>query len=46
MARRGGVKRISATIYEETRLELRRFLTQVMHVSLRIDTRDIIWDSY
>jgi histone H3/H4 len=35
MARRGGVKRISASIYEETRLELRRFLEVVMRVSVK-----------
>jgi hypothetical protein len=35
MARRGGVKRISVSIYEETRLELRRFLEVVMRVSVK-----------
>jgi len=31
LARRGGVKRISAGIYDETRTVLRRFLTEVLH---------------
>lgn len=31
LARRGGVKRISAGIYDETRMVLKMFLTQVSH---------------
>ncbi|CAK8539277.1 unnamed protein product [Lathyrus sativus] len=31
LARRGGVKRISGLIYEETRLYLRVFLTKIIH---------------
>lgn len=31
LARRGGVKRISCTIYEEIRLELRRYLHKLLH---------------
>lgn len=31
LARRGGVKRISCTIYETIRLELRRYLHKLMH---------------
>jgi len=33
LARRGGVKRISGNIYEETRAELKRFLEKVLFVS-------------
>jgi histone H3/H4 len=43
MARRGGVKRISASIYEETRLELRRFLEVVMRVSVKETPEQNIW---
>jgi len=32
LARRGGVKRISGNIYEETRAELKRFLEKVLFV--------------
>jgi histone H3/H4 len=38
MARRGGVKRISATIYEETRNELKYFLEKLLFVSVKRDT--------
>jgi len=31
MARRGGVKRISGDIYQQTRLELRTFLEKILH---------------
>lgn len=30
LARRGGVKRISGTIYDETRLQLRTFLEEIL----------------
>jgi histone H3/H4 len=33
LARRGGVKRISGSIYQETRAELKRFLASVIRVS-------------
>lgn len=33
LARRGGVKRISGTIYEETRLVLTHFLESLIHYS-------------
>ncbi|KAL7922264.1 histone-fold-containing protein [Trichoderma austrokoningii] len=31
IARRGGVKRISATIYEETRSAMKKFLKEIIH---------------
>ena len=35
LARRGGVKRISGTIYDETRVVLKNHLTEVRYASLR-----------
>ncbi|RQM08770.1 hypothetical protein DH86_00002469, partial [Scytalidium sp. 3C] len=31
LARRGGVKRISATVYEETRLCIKQYLEKILH---------------
>jgi len=36
MARRGGVKRISATVYEETRHQLKLHLEQILRVTVAI----------
>lgn len=44
MARRGGVKRISSGVYEETRMQLRTFLEKVMtDVCAVVDRRRVHW---
>lgn len=52
LARRGGVKRISGTIYQETRLNIRRFLEKALSdicavVELcnrkTVCTTDVVW---